>query len=112
MLTLHRGVASVAGVASIVGVLGGGSATAQPYPEDAELRFQVWDGSQWVARVEWRAVVNYLGTRTDLVGLGSILYSPIISNADNTGTGAQADQFAPWRNGGVGGHRDSQQPRR
>jgi hypothetical protein len=49
-------------------------------------------------------VISDVGTRTDVISLGSVGYQPILAGVDNTGTGAQADQLAPWRNGGVGGN--------
>jgi hypothetical protein len=92
---------AVAGVAAI--------ATAQPYPVEAQLRFEVWDGSAWTssvtvnpgATVQYRAVVDYTGPRTDLFGLGEILYQPTFSNADNSGP--NLDTLGAYRNGGVTG---------
>lgn len=55
-------------------------------------------------QIEWRVVASYIGTRTDLFAMGEVLYQPTISNVDNLGSGAQADQIAPWRNGGAGGN--------
>lgn len=53
-------------------------------------------------RVEWRVVVSYTGTNTNVYALGSMTYQPTFSNADNTGP--NVDQLAPWRNGGVQGN--------
>lgn len=89
----------------------GAPALAQtPYPAETNLRFEVWDGSAWTNtvnanpgdRIEWRAVVSYVGTRTDVMGLAEILYQPVIPNADNEGP--VRDELGPWRNGGVSGN--------
>jgi hypothetical protein len=53
------------------------------------------------SRVEWRVVVSYTGTNTNVFALGSMAYQPTFSNIDNTGP--DVDQLAPWRNGGVQG---------
>ncbi len=53
-------------------------------------------------RVEWRVVVSYTGTNTNVYALGSMTYQPTFSNADNTGP--NVDQLAPWRNGGLQGN--------
>lgn len=79
----------------------------------ARLTFQVWNGSSWSdsvtvdqtssnRQVEVRAVLSYTGTRTDLLGLGELLYQPTLSNADNSG--ANTDGFGAWRNGGISGN--------
>jgi hypothetical protein len=97
-------------IVSMIAVAGAASiANAQPYPNDAVMRFQVWDGSSWVSsitatpgsRVEYRATISYTGTRTDVISLGSVLYQPLIENYDNTG--ATRDDHFGFRNGGVGG---------
>lgn len=89
----------------------GAPALAQtPYPAETNLRFEVWNGSAWSNtinanpgdRIEWRAVVSYVGTRTDVMGLAEILYQPIIPNADNEGP--VRDELGPWRNAGVSGN--------
>lgn len=75
----------------------------------SSLRFEVWDGAVWSnqlvvvpgARVEYRAVVNYTGTSTVPLALGSIRYQPTFSNIDNDG--ASVDGNAPFRNNGVSG---------
>jgi hypothetical protein len=101
---------AVAGVASV--------ASAQTYegytgPAAARLTFQVWNGSSWGSsavvdqtssnrQVEVRAVLSYTGTRTDLLGLGELLYQPTLSNADNEGV--NTDSFGAWRNGGISGN--------
>ncbi len=54
------------------------------------------------SRVEWRVVVSYTGTNTNVSALGSMTYQPTFSNVDNTGP--NVDQLAPWRNGGVQGN--------
>ncbi len=76
-------------------------------PDAAEIRFQVWNGNEWSSsaslvpgqRYEWRAVVSYTGTRTDLFALGEALYQPTVSNTDNIGgsLGGNADEFGPFR---------------
>jgi hypothetical protein len=93
----------VAGIASV--------ANAQAYPSDASLAFEAWNGSAWVrnsitlaagqTRVEVRAVVDYTGPAGSAVGLSSLRYQPTLTNADLTG--ASQDNFAGWRNGGIGG---------
>lgn len=97
------------GVFSCAHVLAVGAAWAQTsYPIESEVRFEVWNGSQWSTsvqalpgdRIEWRVVASYTGPRTDIKGLGELLYQPVISNTDNTGP--IMDQVGPWRNGGVG----------
>ncbi len=89
----------------------GSVALAQaPYPSETSLRFEVWDGSQWTNqvsahpgdRIEWRAVVSYVGTRTDIHGLAEMTFQPVIPNADNEGP--VKDELGPWRNGGVTGN--------
>jgi hypothetical protein len=54
------------------------------------------------SRVEWRVVVSYTGTNTNVFALGSMTYQPTFSNIDNTGP--DVDQLAPWRNGGLQGN--------
>ncbi|MFO0832919.1 MAG: hypothetical protein U0637_13895 [Phycisphaerales bacterium] len=85
-----------------------GAVAQATFPLESELRFEVWDGTQWASsvhaaagdRVEWRAVVSYTGTRTDIQGLSEALYQPVVSNADNAGVAM--DALGPWRNGGEG----------
>lgn len=81
------------------------------YPIDTELRFEVFDNGQWTRamraapgqQVEWRAVVSYVGPGTGVFALGGLLYQPMISNADNDGAGAQADQVVDLiRDSGLG----------
>jgi hypothetical protein len=77
------------------------------------LRFEVFDPSvgAWgttvsvapAARVEWRAVVSYTGTNTNVHALGGITYQPTFSNVDNTAAGG-IDELLPWRNGGSQGN--------
>jgi hypothetical protein len=84
---------------------------AQPYPSNASLAFEAWNGVAWVresitlapgqSRVEVRAVVDYFGPAGSAYALSSLRYQPVLSNADNTGP--NVDNFAPWRNGGVTG---------
>ena len=96
------GLIAVAGLASV--------ANAQPYPVEATMTFQVFDGTNWVSningmenqRVEYRVVIDYSGPRTDLFALGEVIYQPTISGVDNTG--ASQDQHAAFRNGGISGN--------
>lgn len=97
-------------VLSIVAVAGAATAASAQWggPIETELCFQVWDGAQWAqtttvapgSRVEWRAVVSYTGTRTDLFGWGSMQYQPYLTNADNSGV---QDTHLAFRNGGTQG---------
>ncbi len=98
-------------LAVVLVALAGSAAQAQaPYPAETNLRFEVWDGGQWTNqvnahpgdRIEWRAVISYVGTRTDVQGLAECLFQPIIPNADNDGP--IMDEIGPWRNGGVTGN--------
>jgi hypothetical protein len=104
--------------ASYVGLLvcGAGAARAQTeppmYPIEAAMRFEAWDGSAWSrsvtvnpgARIEWRIVMDYTGVRTNLTAMGEVLYQPILSNADNVGTGTDLDRYADFRNNGSSGY--------
>jgi len=55
-------------------------------------------------RIEFRVMINYTGTRTDLLGLGNARFQPTFSNFDNTGEGSSRDSFEPFtRNGGSAG---------
>ncbi len=96
-------------------VMAAGQASAQTYEQGgARITFQVYEPSfnSWThtvqampgQRVEWRIVLSYTGTRTDIFALGEALYQPTISEADNTDGGNGVDEFGPWRNGGVGGN--------
>ncbi len=97
------------------GVVGVAAAQTTTEVGGAVLRFEVYNPltNSWASslgdsapgqQIEFRAVLSYTGTRTDLFALGEVLYQPTISNVDNTGTGAQADQLGTWRNGGNGGN--------
>ncbi len=55
-------------------------------------------------RVEWRMVLTYTGTRTDLFALGEMAYQPVLLNADVVDSGNGVDTLGPWRNGGVSGN--------
>jgi hypothetical protein len=99
-------------IASLIAVAGiAGIANAQPYPSNASLAFEAWNGSAWVrnsitlgagqTRVEVRAVVDYSGPAGSAVALSSLRYQPTLTGADLTG--ASQDNFAGWRNGGVSG---------
>ncbi len=102
---------SMRGVTGAVAlVLGASFALAQePYAIESQLRYEVWDGSNWTnrvvarpgSRVEVRAVVSYTGSNPNVRGLGEVLYQPIFSNWDNEGP--SQDNIGAWRNGGVGG---------
>lgn len=92
-----------------------GQASAQTYEQGgARITFQVWEPALnlWThtvqampgMRVEWRIVLSYTGTRTDIFALGEALYQPTISEADITDGGNGVDEFGPWRNGGVSGN--------
>jgi len=77
-----------------------------------ELRFEVFDtaSNSWqrttavapASRIEWRVMVSYTGTNTNVNALGSITYQPTFSNIDNTADGG-IDQLLPWRNNGTQG---------
>jgi hypothetical protein len=87
----------------------GASAHAQLSP-GGELRFEVWNGSQWSlstnaspgSTVQWRAMVTYTGTNTTVLGLGSIRYQPTFSNAINSGD--SPDMLSSYANGGQQGN--------
>ncbi len=100
--------------ATTLAAFAGSPAVSQtPYPAETNLRFEVWDGAQWTNtvnahpgdRIEWRAVISYVGTRTDIQGLAEVLYQPIIPNADNEGP--VMDELGPWRNLGASGSSSS-----
>ncbi|HLP83929.1 MAG TPA: hypothetical protein VK157_06225 [Phycisphaerales bacterium] len=55
------------------------------------------------SRVEWRVVVSYTGSNSNVFAFGGMTYQPTFSNADNTNNANGMDQLAPWRNGGVQG---------
>ncbi len=84
-------------------------ALAQEYPTETQLRFEVWNGSTWDSRVvarpgtqvEFRVVVSYTGSNTQIKAFGSSRYQPMISNWDNDG--ASRDSLGTWRNGGASG---------
>jgi hypothetical protein len=80
----------------------------------ARLQAQVYDTQtgQWDStvqvvpgtQVEFRYVVSYLGTNTNVLGLGNLRYQPSFSNVALTGDAVLQDSFAPWRNGGTQGN--------
>jgi hypothetical protein len=78
----------------------------------ARLSVQVWNGSSWGSTlgafpglaVQWRVVLSYTGTNTAVSALGSVLYQPIIVNADNVSNAGGVDNMGPWRNGGQQGN--------
>ncbi|HYF13849.1 MAG TPA: hypothetical protein VD971_02120 [Phycisphaerales bacterium] len=80
--------------------------------ESQRVQFEVLNGGVWSPMVialpghtvDFRVVVSYTGSRTDLLALGNMRFQPAISNFDNTGSGASRDQFLPWLNGGVSGN--------
>lgn len=55
------------------------------------------------SRVEFRYVVSYTGTNTNVLALGGITYQPTFSNADDTAADGSTDSLLPWRNGGSQG---------
>jgi len=73
--------------------------------------FQVWDGASWSNnaninpgdRVEWRVVVSYTGTRTDLFAMGELLMQPYFGGVDNAGAGPTVD-FAEGGQGANSGN--------
>jgi hypothetical protein len=83
-------------LSALAGSAGGAVAqgTLPAYPLESEIRLEVWNGSSWGntvnaspgQQVEYRVVMNYTGTRTNLLGLGSSRYQVSFSNADNSGT--------------------------
>ena len=95
--------------------IGAAGASAQTYEQGgAEIRFQIFNPTTqaWVSsyadgvagqQIEWRVVVSYTGTRTDMFALGEALYQPTIRNADNADNGDGLDNLGAWRNGGNGG---------
>ncbi len=97
----------VAGLASIA------NAQVPQEPIGARLEYQVaLPGGEWSSnvtiqpgdRVEWRVRVSYTGPSwVPADGVGRIYYQPVLSNVDNEGQGAQADQLGTWRNNGVSG---------
>lgn len=78
----------------------------------ARLSVQVWDGNSWSSSlgafpgltVQWRVVLSYTGSNTAVSALGSVLYQPIIVNADNVSNAGGVDNMGPWRNGGQQGN--------
>lgn len=105
------GMATVASAQTYEGNFGPGGIANQPTTgaQPAVVRFQVWDGAAWTnsvntvpgGRVEWRVVVSYTGTRTDLNGLGDMGYQPVIGNADNDGV---QDTIGAYLDGGLSGN--------
>lgn len=91
-------------VVSLLAVAGlAAAASAQTYESGAaSVIFEVWNGSTWTnsvdvapgATVEWRARVQYTGTRTDLNGMGEMWWQATFQGADNTGAGGSADQVS------------------
>jgi hypothetical protein len=87
----------------------GPAALAQEYPRETQLRFEVWNGSSWTsqvearpgAQVEFRMVVSYTGSNTQIRAFGSSRYQPLIQNWDNDGP--SRDALGAWRNGGASG---------
>lgn len=76
-------------------------------PNASRLFYQVFDttSNAWTtavnvvpgARVEWRAVVSYTGTNTNVSALGGIVYQPTFSNIDNDGATDARDELGSWR---------------
>lgn len=78
--------------------------------ESQQLIFQVaHPGGTWSNlvtalsgdQIEFRVMINYTGTRTDLLGLGNARFQPTFSGFDNAGAGASRDEFLPWLNNGT-----------
>jgi hypothetical protein len=97
------------GVALLVAVAGSAwseRAVAQPQESvGATLRYEValpggvWGSSIAITpgqRVEWRAVVSFTGTQP-AVGLGSLLFQPVLFNVDNAGAGSGVDELGAFR---------------
>jgi hypothetical protein len=104
MLTQKRVTLSLVALATMAG-----NAAAQGLNESsgARLFYQVFDAASnsWTtsinvapgARVEWRAVVSYTGTNTNVSALGGIVYQPTLSSIDNDENVGTLDTLAPWR---------------
>jgi hypothetical protein len=95
MKKLLTSMIALAGVAAV--------ANAQTYETNgAALRFEAWNGSVWSSnaninpgqRAEWRVVVDYTGTRTDLYALGEVYHQPLLGNVDNTGASGAVDSVS------------------
>ncbi len=107
-LRSHRNVASLA---LLTALLAGTTAHAQlAEPLAGRLEAQVfnpatnaWGNALTVApasRIEFRFIVSYTGTNTNVFALGGITYQPTFSNIDNTASDGGIDQTLPWRNNG------------
>ena len=104
MLTQKRVTLSLVALAAVAGNV---SAQGLNESSGARLFYQVFDtaSNSWTtsinvapgARVEWRAVVSYTGTNTNVSALGGIYYQPTLSNVDNDATIGTQDEFRPWR---------------
>lgn len=97
----------------LAGICFGQQAIAQvsQEPIGAVLRYEVAvPNGTWTSylnanpgdRVEWRAVLSFTGTQ-NAVALGRIYYQPVISGADNSGSGSNIDRLGDWRSAGVSG---------
>ncbi|HYF14918.1 MAG TPA: hypothetical protein VD971_07600 [Phycisphaerales bacterium] len=101
-------------VFAIVALAGATTTVLAQAPEanGSQMRFEVLNGATWGSSinanpgetVDFRVVVSYTGTRTDLLALGNARFQPTFSNFDNSGTGADRDNFRPWLNGGTSGN--------
>ena len=86
MKTLAVSMVALAGLAAV--------AQAQTYEAvGGRVSFQVFNGTSWTNSasinpgdtVQWRAVVDYVGTRTDLFGVGQVAWQAEFGNVDNAG---------------------------
>ncbi len=101
--------------ALVLALLAGTTAHAQlAEPLAGRLEAQVfnpatntWGNALTVApasRIEFRFIVSYTGTNTNVFALGGITYQPTFSNIDNTAADGSIDQTLPWRNNGNQGN--------
>jgi hypothetical protein len=83
-------------IVSLVALAGAAAmANAQSFEANgATIRFETSsDGVSWSSNTninpgdtaQWRVVVSYTGTRTDLFALGQAIYQPMLGGVDNTG---------------------------
>ena len=97
--------------ALVLALLAGTTAHAQlAEPLAGRLEAQVfnpatntWGNTLTVApasRIEFRFIVSYTGTNTNVFALGGITYQPTFGNIDNTASDGGIDQTLPWRNNG------------
>src|SRR4051812_45926079 len=91
-------------------VASAGLAGAAHAVDNTQVDWQVsLDNATWQSTVDAyggqtvyvRAVVTYIGTQSP-VGLAALVFQPIVSNWDLTGSGADVDTLLPFVNGGRG----------